>query len=920
MQFKKLVTSIVKTASPLLLDVILCNFYSTKALLDTGSDINVISEVLCNKLKLSLKMVKTEIYLANGSKYYTKGHCMAQVKIGNIVNNIKFYIFDKCAYNCILGLPALKDLRIKFDFSSVSDNVFCGGLSTESGLFSDQQIKMSTLLEKSGLCSEQQAKMSKLLDQYKSIFSFDPSDLTQTNIMKHNIQLAEKSIPHKIRPYRTPQALKQEISKQIQCMLKNKIIKTSNSPWNSPCFLIPKKNGSYRFVIDYRKLNSKTIKDSFPLPHIDDVLMELANCKYFSTLDCASGYWQISLDDESKSLTAFEANGQLYEFEVMPFGLCNAPATFQRLMTQVLSGLKSIPYIDDILVASVDFENHLHDLNLVFERMQEARLKLQPTKCHFAAKEILYLGHLISKNCIGPDPNKISTLVEMTAPTSLKQTESFCGFANYLSRYVPNLAGLLKPIFAVKNQKPFKWSSDCQEAFEKTKLAIISATQLLLPNFSKPFELHVDASHIALGAALIQDGKPVYYHSKVLNRAQQNYGATDREFLGLIEGVKFFRPFLFGHKFTVVTDHKALTSILDKEPANSRHARYRQLLEEYDFEIVYIQGKKNVIPDALSRLVLNPEAKPFVAGISLKTVPENEIEDLCKTYHNAGHFGHYKVRRDLLNNGFWFPKMHARLREIQNNCQLCTRAKSYTSKVPVGSLPNHSSIQPREMVALDVVGPLQGGKLTRRFILTMIDMSSKWAEAVALTSVTTDSIIQAFLHQWLWRHGTPNRILTDNGSNFVSANFENYLKSRNIKHSRASVYHPEGNGVIERFHRTLKDRLRIAQLDGKNWVDALPEAVFHYNRSHHDSIEVSPFKFMYGSECQLIGREDDLSHFTNGSEYPCPRFVHRKLPIVKGSLSPRFGPPIRVEARISDQLVRTVDGNIIHLSNSKAIF
>ena len=334
----------------------------------------------------------------------------------------------------------------------------------------------------------------------------------------------------------------------VEDMLQQGVIKESVSPWASPVVLVKKKDGSMRFCVDYRKLNAITKKDVFPLPRIDDALDLLGNSVYFSTLDLASGYWQVKMDTDSREKTAFTTHKGLYEFSVMPFGLCNAPATFQRLMERVLKGLvgeSCMVYLDDILVIGKTFEQHMDNLKKVFGRIERAGLKLKPKKCHLIQPCVEYLGYVVSRKGISADPRKIQAIVEYPVPVDVKSLRSFLGLASYYRRFARNFSRIAYPLHQLtRKESIFNWDSKCQEAFDHLKEVLTDSSTLAFPDFGKEFVLETDASKAGLGAVLSQQQedmlRPIAYASRSLQTHEQNYGVTEMEALAVVWAIKHF--------------------------------------------------------------------------------------------------------------------------------------------------------------------------------------------------------------------------------------------------------------------------------------------------------------------------------------------------------------------------------------------
>ena len=369
----------------------------------------------------------------------------------------------------------------------------------------------------------------------------------------------------------------------------------------------------YGFVwIIYRRVNAITKKDVYPLPRIDDILDTLGQARYFSTLDLASGYWQIEMDPATKDKSAFTTHAGPFEFERMPFGLCNAPATFQRLMQAVLAGMEwdlCFVYLDDILVCSKIFEEHLDHLQQVFDRLRKARLTLNPKKCSFLHDQVIYLGHVISSKGIAPDPSKTQKVKDFPVPTDATKLKQFLGLSSYYRRFIPEFAKLAHPLHSLtKKGVNFHWSVDCQRAFEKLKELLTQSPVLAYPCFGKDKELilETDVSGEGLGAVLAlkqTDGfvHPVAYASRSLNPHEKNYAISELETLTLVWAVKQFRAYILGYKCIVFTDHSACTSLLNTPHPSAKLARWAMIIQEMDLLIQHRPGKSNASADALSQ-------------------------------------------------------------------------------------------------------------------------------------------------------------------------------------------------------------------------------------------------------------------------------------------------------------------------------
>ena len=406
--------------------------------------------------------------------------------------------------------------------------------------------------------------------------------------------------------------------------MENDIIEPSSSPFNSPLWIVPKKADSqetvkWRTVIDYRALNEKTISDSYPLPNITDILDQLGEAKYFSTLDLASGFHQISMDPTSKSKTAFSTPFGYYEYKRMPFGLKNAPATFQRLMDQILSGLQGIELFlctVNIVIYSSSLEEHGEKFKKLLGRLQTAGLTLQPEKCNFLRKEIASLGHVITQDRVKPDPRKIEAVNKFPRPKS-RNIKQFLELIGDYRRVIPQFEKMAKPLtHLTKLGVKFARGDLQQKAFETLRDIIISDPIPQYPDFNKPFIITTDVSNYALGVVLSQGtisrDLPVAYASRTLNDAETRYSTTEKELLAILFGVEHFRPYIYGRKFPLVTDHTPLVWLHNMETPGSQLKRWRLRLSQYEYTVTYKPGKVNSNADALSR---NP-------------VVENEVEEI----------------------------------------------------------------------------------------------------------------------------------------------------------------------------------------------------------------------------------------------------------------------------------------------------
>ena len=447
------------------------------------------------------------------------------------------------------------------------------------------------------------------LIEFQDVFMCPDTQLGRTGKVRHTIDTAN-SKPVKLPPRRLPMAQREVVDRELEKMLKEDIIEPSDSPWAANVVLVKKKDGSVRFCVDYRKLNECTKKDAYPLPHIGDSLDALSGSCWFSTLDLAQGFYQVEMDENDKQKTAFATHRGLFQFKVMPFGLCNSPATFERLMELVLSGVlfeRCLVYIDDVICFGKTEEEALYNLRVVLQKFRDANLKLKPSKCSLFQDECTFLGHTVAREGTTCEKSKVEAVASWPVPTCVSEVRSFLGTASYYRKYIQGFADIASPLtnLTKKNQK-FVWTEKCQNAFERLKEALVSAPVLAYPTREGKFVLDTDASATAIGAVLsqIQDGeeKVIAYASCALSSSRQNYCTTYRELYAVVRFVKYFSHYLWGRPFLVRSDHSSLKWLKNFKQPEGMVARWIATLDTYDFQIEHRKGASHGNADGLSRI------------------------------------------------------------------------------------------------------------------------------------------------------------------------------------------------------------------------------------------------------------------------------------------------------------------------------
>lgn len=565
-------------------------------LLDSGASISILGTnclSLLNNAGVSYHKVSSNVQTADGTRNQIIGEVFLEVTFANRTERVKFYLVPTLKEELYLGI----DFWSKFHIAPTFINEL--SLEQPSKILESNQHHLSEgeLVE---------------LDAVKKKFpSFSDSGLGRTALYEHHIDVGSAS-PIKQRHYPVSPAVQKLLYDEVDRMLSLDLIEPCNSPWSSPVVLVKKSNGSVRLCLDSRKVNSVTVKDSYPLPHIDGLLGRLSVTKYISSLDLKDAFYQIPLAEKSRLITAFAIPGRpLYHFKVMPMGLCNSPQSMCRLMDLVIPNElrdRVFVYLDDLLIISATYAEHVSLLRQVAELLTNAGLTINLDKSFFMMSEIKYLGFLVGEKGLRPDPGKIESIVNFPTPTSVKQTRRLLGMASWYRRFIPNFADLSAPITdLLKKGKKFIWSKEAHDSFENIKNLLSTAPILITPDYAKPFFLRCDASTEGVGGVLFQlddngHERPISYVSQKLRGAQRNYSVSEQECLAALVCVKKFRPYVEGHDFTIITDHANLKWLMSQKDLSGRLARWSLKLQGYNFKIVHQKGADNVVPDTLSRI------------------------------------------------------------------------------------------------------------------------------------------------------------------------------------------------------------------------------------------------------------------------------------------------------------------------------
>ncbi|KAF5769419.1 putative nucleotidyltransferase, Ribonuclease H [Helianthus annuus] len=893
--------------------------FTISMLVDSGASHSFISRRLVTALGLSSSMFRgIKIKLGDGHFVYVSERCVAlPVTIGPCSFTVDALVFDTGSLDFILGLDWLKSLgevthdwehswmRFQYHGKSVQLQGLRTGHSSLSALHS--WLSMEGLMDSvpstvsapvsSFLTDSQQSVLSSLLQNFEAIFQ-PPSSLPPVRSHDHHIQLSSTD-PVCVRPYRYPHVQKSEIERQVRELLQMGMIRPSTSAFSSPVILVRKKDNSWRMCVDYRALNNATIPNKYPIPVVDELIDELHGSNFFSKLDLKSGYNQIRMHPDSIDKTAFRTHDGHYEYLVMPFGLMNAPATFQSVMNDIFRPFlrhKVVIFFDDILVHSPTWDAHIADLTEVFQILLLHNFKANPDKCSFGQPSIDYLGHVITGQGVSMDPSKVAAVVNWPIPTTLKALRGFLGLTGYYRKFVKNYGSIARPLTDLTKKDAFLWTPVAQTAFEQLKQALVSAPVLALPDFSIPFVVECDASGCGIGAVLMQHKKPIAYFSKALSDRNVSKSAYERELMALVLAVQHWRPYLLGSKFTVCTDQKSLKFLLQQRVSSYDQQNWVVKLLGYDFDIQYKPGRENRAADALSRradsgLLFQVVSTPiWMQGVQLieEAQADKEIQTLVTNYlatpekypgysiknnvlfyqnrvvisrHSkyisallhefhvtatGGHSGFYRTYRRLAANVYWVG-MTSTIKKFIRECDICQRCKA-SSVLPGGLLqPLAIPESVWEDLSMDFIVGLPPSK-GFTVVLVVVDRLSKYAHFILLKHpYTAKSVAEVFIREVIRHHGIPKSIVSDRDPLFLSKFWQEIFRSMGTKLHMSSAYHPESDGQTEVINRGLESYLRCFAVDQpKTWSLWLPWAEFWYNSTFHASTGVTPFETVYG--------------------------------------------------------------------------
>lgn len=795
--------------------------------------------------------------------------------------------------------------------------------SPELGLeYDESKIKISPHLRE-----DQREELLKLIRKYREIFSWTGKlEGGKTALgYEQTVPLTDNKPAHQP-PYRVSPKERDLLNDQIQEMLKQNVIRKSRSSYAAPVRLIPKADGKFRLVTNYRRLNKVVVPDAYPMPRADDILSHLNGFQYFTTLDMNSGYWQIPIKEEDRHKLAIVTDQGLYEYNVLPFGLKTSGGYFQRCMDTVMAGLKwntVLIYLDDLICGAESWDDHLRRLESIFGRLKEAKLTLNCAKCNFGFLDIKILGHMVNAKGISPDPAKLEAVKKFPRPKGPRDVRSFLGLASYYRKFIKGFADIAKPLTDLTKKenagKKFCWTRESEEAFQLLKDKLCKSPVLSHFNDLAELELHTDASDRGLGAVVhIVEGEtihPIAFASRKLLDAERRYSATEKELLAIVWACNYFRHFLWGKKFKVITDHASLKYWTEIKDQSSRLNKLALKLTDFDVDIIHKSGRKHLAPDALSRypvreaseedvveiptlLIVTDEigrlqredeqlkqlfqaieapesvsrqiirkARSFFISnnilyrknynnnrnVALTVIPESlKIEVLRGCHDDPVGGGHLGITKTL-------NKVRARYfweglqKEVENYVKSCwdCQSRKRPPGKPYGCMQPIPVGLPFERVAIDYLGPFPKTKDGNKYIITCVDYATKWAEARSVPNSTAEETVK-FLIDLICRFGCIKVIQTDRGQTFKSNLVTALLAGLGVRNSFSTAYRPQTQGIVEHYNGTLANMLSMyTGTNQSDWDLYVNMACFSYNASVQESTKRSPFYLLYGWEPTL---------------------------------------------------------------------
>ena len=878
----------VKEACPKLKSIVLCGVIRNKqvsCLLDSGSDESYIQEETALEMNLETENTKIKtIEVANNEtvKVEKKVEVLLELKSTPAAEyKMDLYLMKNMSIEVILGMDFLQKFSCILNFKEplLTIDGHAVELETDKNMWSDSPDKI--LDEKSKVCCVKMSPEERIKQVVMESKKKNPL-LGLIDGYEHHILLTNTS-HFGSNGYTVPLSLSQELKDEIKKLLELKIIKYSTSTWISAAFPILKRNGKIRLIIDYRRLNSVTEKDTYPIPEVMNKIYELRGSAVFSTIDLNMGYYQIKVEENSQKYTAFVLDGQVYEFARMPFGLTNAPRTFQRAINEVVRGVKNTAvFMDDIVVYSSTMEEHADNLKALLETLHSKNISINFEKCSFAKTEIRYLGLVVNQLGVKPDEKRLYEF-KWKIPRTRKQLEKLLGLINWFRPFIKNLSERICSLTdRLRSNKFTKLTDEEVTAIKEIFEEISSGRILSFPNETDDYQLETDASENSIGGVLLQGTTIIGFFSKKLTDAERRYPIQEKEALAVIKALEYFRKFIFNSKVTIYCDNQNL--FYDKENLRQKTQRWKLVLAEYNIEFRRIAGVRNCCADFISRAntilarsniydiqELSEEQKEDsiirkklnegslvnenLSGYQLACTNEKKVyipKSLLKTYilrfHKLiGHSGATKLIGTL--GKFWTSHNLARqIRLILEECVPCKKNKDSNYKYGLRQTTLHEK-KPLTKLCADILGPFSGeflksdDSITEFYFLSIVDCCTRFSMLSLVTRITGSEVVRCF-EKWVGENEKPVKIVTDQGKQFCSRVFEDWCNDQGIRHQINSAYNPQANGIVERQNAFVSNVVRINRDLPKEKLEELVN--FSINNSFHRRLGFTPNELKEG--------------------------------------------------------------------------